>query len=258
MSVTMNPEIAAERAPEQPMGLLQRTLCIFAKPADAWTGLRERAQWWFPLLLVVVVTSATMLATYDRAIMPTIHDQFQKQLESEQITQAQMDRMETMFSGPTGKAIVIGQQIIFMPIALMIVALVVWFGGGFILGKSMGYRLALEVASWSSLVTLPAFLIQSAIAAVQNVGIRNVHVGLGALLPVLGLEPDAPTKLSTALGILLDALGPLQLWYVGVLVLGMSALTGAARKSTAWVVGGLYLAIMVLWAAVAWLFTPGS
>ena len=258
MSVTMNPEITAERAPERTMGLLQRTAAIFAKPADAWSGLRERAQWWFPLLLVVAITSVTMLATYDRAIMPTIHDQFQKQLESEQITQVQMDRMETMFSGPVGKLIVVGQQIIFMPVALLIVALVVWFGGAFILGRSMGYRHALEVASWSSLVTIPSFLLQSAIAYVQNVGIRNVHVGLGALLPALGMDPETPTKLSTALGILLDALGPLQLWYVGVLVLGVSAMTGAPRKSTVWVVGGLYLAIMVLWAAVAWLFTPGS
>ena len=258
MSVTMNPEVAAERAPEQSMGLLQRTVAIFARPADAWTGLRERSQWWFPLLLVVAITSGTMLLTYDRAIMPTITEQFQKQLDEGQITQAQMDRMEAMFSGPTGKLIVIGQQIVFMPIAMMIVALVVWFGGAFILGKSMGYRHALEVACWSSLITVPAFLLQSGLAAAQNVGIRNVHVGLAAIPQALGMDPDTPTKLSTSLNILLDALGPLQLWYVAVLVLGVSAMTGAARKSTAWVVGGLYLAIMVLWAAVAWLFTPGS
>ena len=258
MSVTVNPEVAAELAPERPIGLLQRAFAMFARPADAWSGLRERAQWWFPLLLVVAVTSGTMLLTYDRAIMPTVTDQFEKQLDEGQMTQAQMDKMESFFSGPGGKLVVIGQQVVFMPIALLIVALVVRFGGGFILGRSMGYRHALEVASWSSLVTLPAFLLQSGIAAAQNVGIRHVHVGLGALLPALGMDPDTPTKLSTALGILLDALGPLQLWYVAVMVLGVSAMTGAPRKSTTLVVGGLYLAIMVLWAAVAWLFTPGS
>ena len=47
------------------------------------------------------------------------------------------------------------------------------------------------------------------------------------------------------------AQAPLAIWYVAVVVLGASTLSGAPRKSVAWVLGGLYVVILALIAAMA-------
>ena len=55
---------------------------------------------------------------------------------------------------------------------------------------------------------------------------KGVHVGFGLLLP----DADTPSRLSVGLGVVLDALGPLSIWYVVVMVLGAAALSGAPRR----------------------------
>ena len=127
-------------------------------------------------------------------------------------------------------------------------------GGGFILGKTFGFRLALEVASWSGLITLPGFLLTSGLAYLQGVTIRKVHIGFGILLP----DPETPSRLVTGAQAFLDGLGPLSIWYVVVAILGLSALSGAPRKASAWVMGGLYLALVLLGATIAALTQRGA
>ena len=54
-----------------------------------------------------------------------------------------------------------------------------------------------------------------------------------------------------ALGVFLDGIGPFALWYLAVGVVGASALSGAKRRSVAWVLGVLYLVFLALMAALA-------
>ena len=161
--------------------------------------------------------------------------------------------MQKFFSSPAGLALTVGQQVVALPIVTLVAALLVWFGCGFVLGTRLRYRHALEVAAWSSLVNLPAFAITTALAWSKET-MRGIHVGFGILLP----ESDAPSKLSIALGTVLDGIGPLALWYLAVAILGAAALSGAKRASVAWVLGGLYLAMLVFMAAMAAMFTPAA
>jgi hypothetical protein len=134
-----------------------------------------------------------------------------------------------------------------------LVGLVVWFGVGFVLGTGMKYRLALEVASWSSLITLPAYLLTTVMAWMKQT-MRGLHVGFGILLP----DVDPPSKLMVALGVILDSIGPLSIWYLVVGIIGAAALSGAPRKSVTWVLASLYLVLVVFMAAMAALFTPAG
>ncbi|OGF15257.1 MAG: hypothetical protein A2W00_06625 [Candidatus Eisenbacteria bacterium RBG_16_71_46] len=244
---------ASGAAVEDGMSLLQRTVAVFARPASAWTGLRERAQWWFPLLVVVLVTAVGWALSYKHILLPTMVEAWQRNVDSGQMPAAQLDSLEQFFEGPAGLGIIVGQQVILLPIFTLVVALAVWFGVGFVLGTNLRYRLALEIAAWSSLISLPGFLLTLALGWVKG-SLQGVHIGFGILLPIT----ETPTKLLTALGVVLDALGPLSIWYLVVGIIGASELSGAARKSTAWVLGGLYLVLVLLSAALAALFSPAA
>ena len=59
-------------------------------------------------------------------------------------------------------------------------------------------------------------------------------------------------------GIFLDAIGPLSIWYLAVLIIGAAALSGAKRKSVAFAIGGLYLVLMIFFSALGGMFSRGG
>lgn len=240
-------ETAADATTSPPsMTPWARAVAIFVRPTSAWSGLRDRTQWWWPMLFVVIVAALTAMALHQRAVVPMIMDNMEQQVASGQMPAAQMDRMEQFFASPLGLAITVGQQVILLPLITFVIAFLVWFGVGFVLGTDLRYRHGLEVASWSSLINLPAYLLTTGIAWSRET-MRGVHVGFGALLP----DTDPPTKMLVALGVFLDGIGPFALWYLAVGMIGAATLSGAPRRSVAWVLGILYLVFLALMAALA-------
>jgi len=235
------------------LSMLQRIAAIYFRPTAAWSGLRERVQWWFPMLLFAIVNAATIGAVYRRAFLPMISSQWEGKVESGEMTPEAYDQVVAMMSGPTGQMIFVVQQFIMTIVLLFGLALAVWFGVSFVLGHKMKYRWALEVASWSSLISIPTVLLTGLLAWVKE-DWMSAHVGFGILLP----QPDTPSRLMTALGVFLDGIGPLAIWYVTVLVIGASTMSGAPRKNTAWVIGGLYVLLLAFGAALASLQVPAS
>lgn len=243
----------APGAPPVVMSPMARAVAIFVRPGQAWEGLREKAQWWFPMLIMVVVSVGTSLILHDRAVLPMMIESWDQQIADGQIQASQVDGMITFFDSPGGRAAMAVQQAIGTPIMMLIVALAVWFGAGFVLGTGLKFRHAIEVASWSSLITIPAYLVTTVLAWISET-MRGVHVGFGGLLPPM----DEPTKFGIAARTFLDALGPLAIWYLVVGIIGAAAMSGAPRKSVAWVLGILYLAIVVFMSALAAMFAPGT
>ena len=236
-----------------PLGLWSRTVAVFTRPADAWAGLEERAQWWFPLLVTILITVAGSIALHRRALIPMMTESWDRQVAAGAMTAERVAEMERFFESPAGMAASIAPTLIILPLITLGIALVVWFGVGFVLGTRMRYRHALEVAAWSGLVNVPRQLV-AYLFAWNKETFRGIHDGFGILLP----EMDPPTRLMTGLGAFLDAIGPLALWYLIVGILGAAALSKAPRKSVAWVLTGLYLAIAALSSAMAAMFTPTS
>jgi hypothetical protein len=232
----------------------ERTVRVFVNPVRAWDGLETRSRWWFPLLILVLLQVGGILATYHRVLLPTMVEQWNQQVERGQMPPAQLDKIEDFFTNkPLALLIVAGQQAIAMPIVMLLVALVGWFGIGFVLGTKFPFRLSLEVFTWAMFVRLPETILTFVIGW-ANETFKGIHFGLGALLPV----EDAPTKLHTGLAVLLDAVGPFSLWYLFVTIVGCSVLSGAPRKNVAWVLIALYLALTVVFAVVAAVFAPGA
>lgn len=254
MRVSLTPDSAAisPTATAETLSPWARAFAIFARPASAWVGLETRAQWWFPLLIVTTVAVAGTAALQKRAIIPMQAEAMEQQLQSGSMSPAQVQKMEDFLASPGGYALTVVPQIIFVPAFALLIALVIWFGVGFVIGSPMKYRHALEVACWANLVQLPGFLI-AYVEAWFLQSFKGVHVGLGAILPA-----DAEGKLFKGLAVLLDALGPFYIWYVIVGILGASALSGAPRRPVAWVLSSLYLIIVVVSAVLSALFTPAG
>lgn len=235
------------------LSLVQRAVAVFTRPGSAWGGLASRAQWWFPLLVMLVVAAAFSAALHQRAMLPMIMESWDQAVADGRMTAEQVERAAEFMGGPVGMAMTIVQQAIALPVIYLFSALIVWLGVGFILGTRFRFRLAFETVAWSSLILIPGQLLTGVLAWSRQT-MQGIHTGFGILLP----ESDPPSKLMAGLGFFLDAIGPLSIWYLAVLILGAAALSGAPRKSVAWVVGGLYVALMACFAVIAAMMTRGS
>ena len=256
MDVTSSSVSASEHASlegEPSLSPFARVAAIFTKPAAAWAGLERRAGWWLPLLIMTLCGVVFTVTLHERAILPMITERWEQMVDSGQMTSQQYERMESGMRGPAGLIMTAVQQVIAWPVIMLILALLVSFGVGFVLGTRLRFRLAFEVVTWSSLVLLPSYLITWFLAWSRET-LKGIHLGLGMLVP----EADPPQRLQVALTTLLDAIGPFNLWFLAVAILGATALSGAPRKSVMWVMIGLYAAMTVFMAVMAAVFTPGS
>lgn len=236
---------AAGPASLSPLG---RIVAVFARPTQAWAGLRERSQWWIPLLIVTAVSVATGIALYHGAMVPDILDQMERGLASGQLNQAQFDAQSRFYASGAGMAILVGVQCLFYVLLTFLISAVIWFAVGFVLGTDFRYRHGLEVATWSSLIRIPEMLLFSGIALARQTT-QGIHVGFGILLP----ESDAPSKLMVGLGAFLDGIGPLSLWYLAVVIIGAAFISGAPRRSVAWTLGSFYVLLLALAGGLAFL-----
>jgi len=245
-------ETAATASPQSAsasLSLPARAAAIFARPTQAWGGLERRAQWWFPTIIVTLIAMAGNVLIYHRAVLPMMLDQWDRAVQNGTMSAKQLQDMEQFMSGPMGMVVSVTPVVVIVPITILLIALVVWFGAGFVLGRNFRYRHALEVAAWSSLVSIPGQVLGLVLAWIHE-SVRGIHTGFGVLIP----ESDPPSKLFTGLAAFLDGLGPLALWSVVVAIIGASVLSGAPRKQVAWVLGGLYVALLALFCALGALF----
>ena len=248
---TTEPVPAAAAAAASPsLSVWQRAVAVYTRPAAAWSGLETKGQWWFPLIVMILLNGTFSYVLHQRALMPMITESWEQAVADGRMTTEQVDKAETFMGGPIGKSITVGQAVIASPIILLISALGVWFGVGFVLGRKFRFRLAFETVAWSSLVSIPGQILTGVLAWSRET-MKGLHIGFGILLPV----SDPPNKVMTGVGFFLDAIGPLAVWYLVVVVLGAAALSGAPRKNVAWALGALYVVLMMCFAALGAMFS---
>lgn len=254
METTTQPLTATASSDEPRMSIWARSVAMFARPTAAWTGLERRGQWWFPVVLCILVSVLGTALTYQRAFVPTILAQFDRQVESEQLTQAAADQLAEQMSGPGGMVMNLGSIVVGLPLITLAFALLPWLAAAFMLGRRFRYRDAFVVTAWAGLVSLPAQILTSVLAWTSE-SMTNLHTGFGVLLPV----EDPPSKLMVGLGMFLDqGIGPLAIWYLAVLALGTAALSGAPRRSVILVLGGVWLVVIAILSVLSAIFAPGA
>jgi hypothetical protein len=243
---------AQAAAPTAPLSPVRRAILIFVRPAAAWEGLRDRAQWWFPWIVLTLTIVLCVGLTFQRAQVPTMLEAMENKVASGEMTAEQLQKMEEIYTGPTAMYWALGSAAVFFAAFPFLIALLVWFAVAFVLGSPFRYRHALEVSNWSSLISLPAIVLTFGLGWMRRT-MQGLHDGFGILLP----EPEAGDKLMRALAGFLDWIGPFGIWRVAVAVLGAAYLSGAPRRSVAWALGLLYVLSGLIGSAVGMLF-PGA
>ena len=238
---------------EPSLSVLQRAVAIFSRPSAAWSGLRTRGQWWFPLIIMTLVNVAFSAALWERAILPMQLDAMEEQVAAGKMEPAALDRAETMMRSPAGLAFAALPWIILSPLFSLIAALILMGGVGFMLGGKLPFRLGFEVATWSGLIQIPGIIV-TGILAWSKQTMEGVHVSLSALLP----EPDKTDRVMRSIVGILDGLGPFGIWWIAVVIIGASVLSGVPRKRVAWSVGGIYLGLLVFFVVLGGMFRRGG
>lgn len=251
---TVNEPVASPGAPRPTLSVWSRAAAVFARPAQAWAGLEHRAQWWFPILVSVLVSIVGTLLVYQRAIVPAQLAQFEQQVEAGQLPAEAMARVEEQLGSPLSMGFAVGAILVAVPLMTCVFALLPWIAAGFLLGRRFRYREAFAVTAWAGLVAIPGQLLTYVLAWI-NESMTGVHTGFGVLLPA----EDPPSKLMVGLGTFLDqGIGPFALWYVLVVALGAAALTGGDRRRVILTVGTVWLVVLAIVSVVAGLFAPGA
>jgi hypothetical protein len=242
-------------APDVPTTTLspfERLVFVFARPAQAWSGLESRAQWWFPLLLMLTMNIAFAAVLHDRAIVPMVTAKWDDMVESGQMTPEAAEKARASLDQPVMRTVMVAQQAIMWPIMMLVTALGVWASVSFMLGSKLTFRQAFEVATWSSLVLIPGTILTGVIAWTRGT-LQDVHLGLAALLP----DTSSPGRLMAGVIAFLDALGPFSIWWLVVAILGASALSRAPRPAVARVMVIVYLVFALCAAGLAAMFASG-
>jgi hypothetical protein len=251
---TMTQPVTAPPEPEPSLSIWGRSVAMFARPTRAWAGLERSGQWWFPLVVCALISMIGTGLTYQRAIVPTQLAQIDRKVESGDIPQDALDRIEAQMASPMAVAISVASVAVVVPLINLAFAVIPWLAAGFMLGRRFRYRDAFVVTAWAGLVGIPAQILTSVLAW-TNESMTNLHVGFGVLLPA----GDPPSKLMVGLGTFLDhGIGPFALWSVAVLALGTAALSGAPRRSAILVLGGLWLVVIAIMSVLAAVFAPGA
>lgn len=234
------PTVGSAPLPERTLSPWERAVALFARPAEAWVGLATRTQWWIPLIVTLAVQLGSVAFLYERASMPDAQARMDRMVDAGILTEADAERSMEQSGGTRGIGIAAVAIVVTTGLSLLILPSLLAFGMSFLLGAKMRYRHALGVFCWAGLIRIPEQLLVCALAWYQET-IEGVHVGWGAFLPV----PEEVSRGYRLLAGFLDSLGPFALWYLVVMALGASALSGAGRKPAIAVVIGMYTLIVL-------------
>ena len=220
----------------------------------AFEGFESGSGVWFPLITTILLEVGITAATFERALLPDIFARWDEMVASGRMEPAQVEQLRAgMTANLTMRVGTIGSSALGVPLLTLLMALLLWFVAGFLLGGRFGFSRAWAVAAWSWLVLWPGSILRGVLAWAAE-SFQSVHLGLGVLVPT----PEEPSKLFRFLTVLLDALSPFSAWWLVVIVFGVAAVSGLSRRKVGLALTLTYLFLAACGAALAALLGPGA
>lgn len=255
----VRPEPPDESAPDDSASgsLIGRFLNVFAAPAETFDELRSlpprHLHWLLPVLLscltgvlfsVVVFNQPDIIATLQQQQA----EQFDRQVELGKMTRAQADQaIETSRNWMTPTVMMIFGSIgataasLFM---FFLVSSLMWLLMAKFLKGELTFLRAMEVTGLAGLINVLGGLVTLFLVLLR----KDLNTSPGPIL-LIG-EFDPTSLLHQSLG----ALNVFTLWFLAVLALGASRLTGRSFATPAAWVFGFWLVVRTLLVLVSWKF----
>jgi Yip1 domain len=223
----------AATPPRMESSLLSRLLNVFVSPGEVFdevkAGPPKASNWIVPLVLAILVGTVGAYIMFSQPrVLQSVKDQmeiqFEKQIKAGIMKRQDADRAEEIalkvmkYGAPVGA--IFGNVI-----ALFLTAAVFFLVGRFAFKGPVDFMPALEVTGLCHMVAL--------LGAIIMVLLVVIYGGLGMTPgPILLVDHFDPQN---RVHIILSNLNIMNLWYIAVLGLGLSRLSGASwLKSTTW------------------------
>jgi hypothetical protein len=245
-SFTMNTEIppSIETPRALPSSLMSRLTNVFVSPGEVFAEMKTRpvnhANWWVPALILIVASWFAAGVMFSNPNIKqqvvdiqekTLQKQFQPQIDSGKMTQAQVDQIKAQASKFAGLGQIIGGCVV--PVVTAVATpfwggLILWIGGMLIFKRPFEYLKGVEVTGLAMMVMAVGAVVKGLLCAAMG----SMFVSAG---PILLIKDYDPTSLLHNVLIMLDLFGIWALWLRAV---GLAKLCDVSfAKAVAWVFG---------------------
>jgi len=221
------------------MSPLGRAVVFLFSPSKVFTSLRYRCgwqDWFFPLAIVILASVISGQLTFP-AMMA---DQTESILSNQNIPDERKDEMlRTLPEKENFSRVMMG---VLTPVGILmvvlVIALVLQFGVNAILGGDLLYRESLSVVCYSSLVSIPAYIVKVPLMIVKGT-VKGVRTDFSLLLPS-GSADSLAYKL-------LSRFDLFMIWEIALLSIGLGIVSEIPKRRT----GGLVIALWALWIIIS-------
>lgn len=165
-----------ETVPAAPKGIMGIIGDIFFSPVTAYESFKQKPNWVIPLILTIVLVSASAGLTYKQSADAQIQMISQSNNPDSPAVQAMIEQSKdpSPMGGMIGAAIMV-------PVFSLISALLAWLFGSFIFGQKAKYVNVWAVGLLAGLIPLTGGLIRSFMVVAKDS--LFVSLGFAALLP---------------------------------------------------------------------------
>jgi len=224
------------------IGFIQKVMGVFFTPQETFEAIDRKPDWIAPLVIIIIVTLIFTMVT-----MPiTMPEQMEKQrvkMEERGMSDEEIDQAMAMgekigkFSGPIG-------AVIFVPIVLLIIALIFWFVGNVVLGGQTSFKKMFSVYTYSSLIGTLGLMLTSVLIVLRKSA--DVHFSLALLLP--------QDQSETFLYKILKGLSLFSIWQFAVLAIGFAVIYKFSIKKSGWTMAILLIITVFISAGFSQIF----
>ena len=213
----------------------RRFVALFTSPRALFEHLEHHPSWFLPMLVSLIAVVLYSVILWDPVILPEMLARFEEQGTPDSAVQ-------TMTS--IGLPISIATGFVFGAGFTFLIALVVQWVGGFLLGGSLTYRQSLSILTHTSMISIPAILVMIPLAMVAKT--IQVSVGPGMLFPLSAAEGFMAKFFAAFLG----AIDLFRIWQLALTALGVSVIGRVPRNKALVALSVAYLIAAVLGAAL--------
>jgi Yip1 domain len=237
----MTPEIVTPVDP-QPAGMseVSRLAGVFFEPKKAFADIAARPRWIVPLLLMIIGAVGITVLYGQKGVMRIAAEQ--QMANNPQIQQMSPDqRAQAMERGMKIGAIIAYCIPIFIPIAYLVMALVLWAIASGILSAPMRFGQVFAVVTYAQLPGLLMSILMIVVLQLKNASDYNVQ-------NPLMFNPGAFMDQQTSPKFIYSLATSLDLFTIWILLLVATGLKAAAGKRLSF--GGALFAVMLPWAVI--------
>lgn len=155
---------------------------IFSKPKETFVSIDEKPNWFFPFIILIIISIISLIITYHNIILP---EQISRITEMRDLTEEQLAKVKETIGGISGLIISLVSVIFALPIFLFAKSGVLFVCSN-IFGGETTFKKVLSVSSWALLVEALATVIKTPIMLLKHSS--EVVTSLALFFPYLSHE----------------------------------------------------------------------